>query len=742
MLRILVCLFVTVAVNAATLRGRVIDSMGDALPGVSVEMSGAIAITDREGLYEATLDDGIHEVAFRLPGFATMTRPSVRVNGDTRLDVTLQLAISAEVVVTAKETFRKERIGVADAASAGVVTAAEIERRPYQRAGEILETVPGVVTSQHSGEGKANQYYMRGFNLDHGTDIAIDVAGVPVNMPSHAHGQGYADANFLIPELIGGVQYRKGPYAAIDGDFASAGAVDIPYLNMLEQPIALAQAGTFGFGRALVAASPRVGNGFLLFALEGTRDSGPWEQSDDYRRANAVLRYSTGGQHSGASVTLMAYDARWRSTDQIPERAVRDGSISRFGLIDPSDGGSTSRWSLSTDWQRGGTRASAYALQYRLDLFSNFTYFLDDPVHGDQFEQKEERFAYGFEAAHRWLAGRAENVVGIEGRRDDIDDVGLHHTAARRRLSTIREDDVLQTSVGAYAQNAMRWSPRVRTTAGVRFDRYAFEVDVSHTASIASPKLSIIFGPWRASELYVNAGTGFHSNDARGGAGVTPLARTKGAEIGMRTSALPRLELSGSLWALDIASELVFVGDAGTTEAGQPSRRRGVELTATYDARDSLLFDAQYAYSRGRFEDGSRIPGAVEGVASIGVTFGSSEGTAQRPRNPEEPEEPRNRRWLERVSAEVRYRYFGPRPLIEDNTVRSNASNLVNARVGYALTPHVRVDLDLFNALDANVSDVDYFYTSRLRDEAAPVDDVHFHPVEKRSLRIGITTRF
>ena len=727
--------------HAATLRGRVVDSTAAILPGVTVEVTGngtaSTTISRQDGTYALTLKDGAYDVAFRLVGFAATVKREVVVIGETTLDATLHLSISADVVVTAKRTFRNlndldepvgDLLGIADAATAGVVTAAEIERRPFQRAGEILESVPGVIVSQHSGEGKANQYYMRGFNLDHGTDIAITVANVPVNMPSHAHGQGYADANFLIPELIGGVQYRKGPYYADQGDFASAGAVNVNYLNLLVRPIALGQIGMYGYQRALVAASPRVGDGFLLFAIEATRNQGPWVQSDDYRRFNTVLRYSAGGQHSGYSITAMGYDARWRSSDQIPQRALNDGSISRFGLIDPSDGGTSARYSLSSDWQRSGTtqstQASAYVLRNRLDLFSNFTYFLDDPVNGDQFEQKEDRLVYGFEASHRWLAGASENVIAIEGRRDDIDDIGLHRTVNRRRLSTVRQDDVLQTSMAAYAQNSMQWSPRIRTLSGIRFDRYAFEVDGTRTASLVSPKLSAIFGPWRKTELYLNAGSGFHSNDARGADDVTPLARTKGAEIGIRSTILPRLHFTAALWGLDIASELVFVGDAGTTEPGRPSRRSGVELAAAYSVGGGILFDAQYAYSRGRFTNvdpaGNRIPGAVEGVASAGVTLLE-----------------RNR-----VSAELRYRYFGPRPLIEDDSIRSESSSLVSARIGYALSPSVRLEVDVFNLLDAEVSDVDYYYTSRLRGETEPVDDLHFHPVEKRSLRVGLSTRF
>ena len=723
-------------VLAATLSGRVVDSTNGVLPGVTVEArsaSGVVqtTVTDQDGAYTLALPPGTYDVSFQLLNFASSVRRGVAVPG--RADATLYLSASADVVVTAKQTFRNladldepvnDLIGIAGAASEGVVTSKEIERRAFQRAGEIMETVPGVIVSQHSGEGKANQYYLRGFNLDHGTDIAITVAGVPVNLPTHAHGQGYADANFLIPELISGVQYRKGPYYAEEGDFASAGAVNVNYLSLLERPVALVQSGSEGFARALVAASPRVGDGYLLYAIEAGRNDGPWARPDDFRKANGVLRYTRGTQRGGFSVTAMGYDARWNSTDQIPARGVRMGLLSRFDLVDPTNGGETSRYTLASEWQRSSpaslTQAGAYAIRYRLNLFSNFTYFLDDPVNGDQFEQEDDRLAYGARASHRWLARwggvAVENVAGFQTRHDDIRNAGLYRTRERDRIDTTREGSVSQTSGALYAQSSQQWSRWLRTTSGLRADRYRLgEKD----ASILSPKLSLILGPWRNTELYVNAGSGFHSNDARGD--VTPLARTRGAELGVRSTPIRRFHATAALWALDMASELVFVGDAGTTEASRPSRRKGVELSTGCNLREWLAIDADYAYSRGRFENGDRIPGAVEGVASLGLSVIDWRG----------------------FSGELRYRYFGPRPLIEDDSVRSEASNLVNTRVGYRVTPRVRLELDVFNILDAAVSDIDYFYTSRLPGEpAGGVGDVHFHPVEKRAFRVGIATAF
>ena len=753
----------------ATIGGRVLDSTAAALPGVTVEASprlggkALLTVTGADGGYAIRVVPGVYDVSFHLLNFATSMKRGVAVDASraATVDVTLYLAATADVVVTAKRTFRDlhdvddpndDVAGVADAATAGVVSAAEIERRPFSRAGEVLETVPGVVVSQHSGEGKANQYYLRGFNLDHGTDVAITVAGVPINMPTHAHGQGYADANFLIPELIGGVQYRKGPYSAEEGDFASAGAVNVNYLNVLEHPIALAEGGTYGFARALVADSPRLGDGYLLYAVEAAENGGPWVQPDDFRKWNGIVRYTRGGQRGGFSLTAMAYGARWRSTDQIPERAVRESLLSRFGNVDPSDGGRTHRTSVEAEWQWSGastlTQLSAYAVDYGLDLFSDFTYFLDDPVRGDQFEQLDRRQVYGARASRRWLATwrgiAAENVAGVETRVDDIGTVGLYHTHDRLRLDTIREDSVLQSSLSAYAQTSLQWSEHLRTVAGVRIDRDRFRVEASdprnggaRTSAILSPKLSVVFGPWRRTELYANAGSGFHSNDARGATirfdpstgdaarAVDPLVRSTGAELGLRTAPSPRVHLTAALWGLDLASELVFTGDAGTTEASRPSRRTGIELAAAYELSRTIGLDADYARSRARFRDddpaGDRIAGAVEGVASAGITF----------------------RDLGRFSGEVGDRYFGPRPLIEDDSVRSKASNTINARLAFAIAPRLRVAADVFNLFDARVSDVDYFYRSRLPGEPAEgVDDVHFHPLEKRSVRLSVRTTF
>jgi len=750
----------------AGLRGRVVDDSGLGLPGVTVAVAcgsvSSTAATDSAGAYAlAGLAAGQCHVSFRLSSFATFASSvSLECGTTAELDATLRVALTADVLVTDRRMFRNLTdldapitglLGLANAGSEGVVASRLIEQRPVHRGAEIFESVPGVVVSQHSGEGKANQYYVRGFNIDHGTDLATFVAGVPVNMPTHGHGQGYSDNNFLIPELVSGVQYQKGTYTAEQGDFSAAGNINVNYLNVLDRPLVKLEAGQSGFGRLLFASSSPLGQGHVLYAAEAHHNDGPWVIPDDYRRLNAVVRYSRGDQRDGLSLTALGYSGKWHSTDQIPERAVESGQLDRFGTYDATDRGETHRYSLSGEWRNsstlGLTQVKAYAIDYGLDLFSNFTYFLDDPVNGDQFEQEDERTVLGASLTQRflssWFGRDSETAVGLQGRLDDIPTVGLHHTRATRRLETIRQDDVTQRSGAAFLQTSIQWTNALRTVAGLRGDLYGFDVRSDdpansgrRTASLLSPKLSMVLGPWKESEAYANWGWGFHSNDARGAVQtrdprtgepierVDPLVRAKGAELGLRSLAIPRFQTALAVWGLDIDSELLFVGDAGTTEASRPTRRVGLEWSSVFVARPWLTFDADAAWSRARFRDslsGDRIPGAVEGVVSAGVTLQD----------------------VGRFSGTLRLRYFGPRPLIEDDSVRSRASTTVNARASWRLAPRYLLSIDVFNIADARASDIDYYYASRVPGEpTGGIADVHTHPLEPRSVRLSLSASF
>jgi outer membrane cobalamin receptor len=660
----------------------------------------------------------------------------------------------------------EDLVGVANSATEGTVGQRQLSTRPILRTGELMETVPGVVITQHSGAGKANQYYLRGFNLDHGTDLATDVNHMPVNMPTHGHGQGYTDVNFVIPEIVTGIQYKKGPYYADEGDFAAAGAINMSLATKLPRGIAEVTYGSFDYMRGLLADSPKVGPGHLLYAVEYYHNDGPWVMPDDYTRYNGVLRYTTENAQNLWSLTLMGSSGEWDASDQLAQRAIDQGLVDRFGTLDTTTGGESHRYSLSTEFERKTgsslTQANAYLVDYGLNLFSNFTYYQDycgDPnflaiatpsatVSCDQFEQVDDRMYAGARAAHTWfgtvMGKQMDNTIGLQIRHDDIGEVGLHRTVARERFLTIREDEVTETSEAVYFQNGTRWAEKFRTVLGLRADFFQFDVQSniavnsgSASDSIVSPKFTMVFGPWAKTEYYFNAGLGYHSNDARGTTitvdpndGVTPvdkvdpLVPAKGVEVGVRTAAVRGLQSTLSVWNLDIDSELLFIGDAGITEPSRPSRRTGIELTNYYTVTPWMSIDADFAYTKAEFTEdapeGNHIPGAIEGVLAAGVTIDNLDGPF----------------------GSLRVRYFGPRPLIEDDSVRSDSSTLVNLQAGYHITKALRVAIEVFNLLDAEVNDVEYFYSSQLFTEAAPVDDKHIHPAESRSVRASLVYNF
>ncbi|WP_234409447.1 TonB-dependent receptor, partial [Ideonella sp. B508-1] len=406
-------------------------------------------------------------------------------------------------------------VGSSDAASEGVIRADLIKARPALRPGEVLEFVPGLIVTQHSGDGKANQYFLRGFNLDHGTDFATSVEGMPVNMPSHGHGQGYSDLNFMIPELVDHIDYRKGPYFASNGDFASAGSADIAYKTSLA-PFAQLTLGQHAYRRGLFAGSTTVNDtDTLLGAVELMTNDGPWTVPENLQRHNAVLKYSHGTLDEGFTLEGMAYQAKWTSTDQVPQRLIDAGSYNgqpfgRFDSLDPTDGGNTSRYSLSGEWHRRGaddeTHVSAYVMSYRLALWSNFTYAMERPDTGDQFSQRDKRTVSGLKASQAWshtLGGlEARTELGLQLRHDNAR-VGLFDTEARKTLSTTRDDDVHETLVGVYAQNQLTWTPWLRSLVGLRADKGYFSVDslkgdaaaAANTGSAQASKLSPQAGP-------------------------------------------------------------------------------------------------------------------------------------------------------------------------------------------------------------------------------------------------------
>ncbi len=677
-----------------------------------------------------------------------------------------------EVVVEGRQD---SLLGIADSAAEGTTGAAQLSERPILRSGEILETVPGVIITQHAGGGKANQYFLRGFNLDHGTDFAVFLDDMPLNLPSHAHGEGYSDMNTVIPEFVQRIDYEKGPYYADVGNYGSAGAAHLVFYNTLPQDFVTLEGGMYGYERALFGISQKLGAGNLLYGGEAYHDDGPWVNPDDYWKFNGILTYSQGDEVNGWSTTFHGYHGVWNSTDQIP---ASFGQTNFFGAINPTDGGNSQRYSLQAELHRhdesSETSIMAYGFYYDLDLFSDFTYFLTDTNKGDQFEQQDERWVAGLDARHtifsQWFGRDVQNTFGLQVRNDWINN-GLYQTENRVRVDKLdsatgtilpavtEADHFTDTQVGFYAQNKSQWTDKFRSVAALRGDLDYFDVtSLSNPANsgtaytlLPSPKLSLIFGPWAKTEFYVQGGFSFHSNDGRGATQtvepvsadypypgtastrIPALIQTRGAEIGVRTLVVPKLQSTVSLWYLHSDSELEQDGDTGGTVASQsPSDRYGVEWANYYALTKHLALDFDCADSIARFtsidaEDaapgspgGTHVPEAVGVVISSGVALHDLNG----------------------FSTSLRLRYFGPRDLTSDAFYRSSETLLLSAGVSYRINKTWRISAEVLNLLNRRDHDIDYAYESRVTPTAQPTFQDVFHPVEPIQFRIGLTARF
>ncbi len=677
-------------------------------------------------------------------------------------------------------------------ASQMTVSGQDLNNRPATRPGEILEAAPGLAVVMHADGGKANQYYLRGYNLDHGTDLAIFVDDMPINLPTHAHGQGYADLNWLMPETVSSLNIRKGPYFADVGDFANAGTLAINLRDSVDQRILEETYGSFGYERLFTMGSTKLGGGSLLYAGEVNTYDGPWTTPDDMHKLSGLLRYSQGTATDGFSATAMGYSNTWTSTDQIPLRAIQLGLVGLYGELDPTDGGDTSRASLSARMAQtvddGSWKANAYLVKYELDLFNNYTWYLTDPVNGDQFHQHDDR-VYGGAGASRTIEGSmfnlpTETVFGFQTRYDDIN-LALSNTVQRQFLSAILSDHINEANAAVYVENTVHWSGWLNTTLGWRADYYAASVNSmlqqansgNTRMAIGSPKIRMVIGPFYKTELFVGAGMGYHSNDARSttatevpGDPMTPegasplLVRSRGAEIGIRSTAVPGLDSSVSLFYLHQDSELFFDGDTGETTPGLPSQRTGVEFTNDYRPASWIHVDADVALTRARFlgfdtaqqqlyeslagypqaqignAPGNYIYNAPWMVASAGITLGEATG------------------WF----GDLRWRYISSRPLTEDGTFQAPPLSIFNGQIGYHFDNGWSVRLDGLNLLNARTDQATYAYGSLLKTDSlfamcfpahgppiAPaavcqngVMDYVLHPIEPLAVRLTIAAAF
>lgn len=795
------------------LSGTVLDTSGATIAGATVQVrraNGTVQITtqsDKNGSYAIPrLPEGKYLLVVSRPGFETKEIPISIESTEPPGPLGITLAVNSVSTTINVQGREDDLVGVAESATQGTVSAKELEDRPILRSGEVLETVPGVIITQHAGGGKANQYFLRGFNLDHGTDFAVFLDDMPLNLPSHAHGEGYADMNIVIPELVQRVNYEKGPYYADVGDYGSAGSAHLEFYKTLPENFFQVEGGMYGYERAVFGASEKGGSGNLLFGGEFYHDDGPWTHPDNYYKYNGLFTYSLGDEANEFSITAHAYRGTWNSSDQIPVTAIPFAGF--FGALNPSDGGNSDRYSLQAEWHRqddhSRTQVMAYGFYYYLNLFSDFTYYLDDPVKGDQFEQQDSRFVFGIDARHTllnsWFGRKVENTFGLQVRNDWVHN-GLYRTENRARtdkndinacndepidacsadpnLAAILPADTdvnrfTETVLGFYVENKIQWAEKFRTVLAFRGDQAIDNVTSltpSYTATelpgapvvnfadansgtvtqfLPEPKASLIFDPWSKTEFYVQGGFSFHSNDARGATQrEEPISPDN--PFPAATSRIPALiQTKGS--------------EVGVRTAAAPHLQSTFSLWYLHSASE-LLQDGDTGGTVASLSPSNRY--GVEWANyytplehwAFDFDFADSRaffteidaddaapGSAGGKRVPEAvglvASAGATMHDYKRISASLRLRAFGPRNLTSDGIYRSNATVLLNAEVRYRITGKWSFVVEALNLLNRRDHDIDYAYTSRITPTADPAFTDVFHPVEPFQVRFGLRRSF
>ena len=626
----------------------------------------------------------------------------------------------------------------------------ELLLQPQGRPVQVLRLIPGFIAVEHSGgAGKADQYFLRGFDADHGTDVAFFSDGMPINLRSHAHGQGYTDLNFIIPETIEGIDVHKGSYLPEYGDFATAGAVNFRTRETVKEGVVQSAGGQFDTQRHLLMFSPTKEKVRTLFAAEGYYTNGPFLNDNRYFRGNLLGKVTMNPSgRDELSITGTFHESQWNGSGEIPLRAVTDGTIDRFGSIDPSEGGRTARSTAKLNYHYdslsgGRFFANAYAQYYTFDLYSNFTFFKSDPVNGDGFHQSDRRVIYGGDIGYQ-QEGKILDIpsvatVGVQSRGDKAH-VRLGPQFRRNSLGTTVDTDVLEASYSPFLKTEVQPTSWMKFVGGVRSELFTFDVrnrcetcaeqPAGRTTSwLVLPKANLILGPWASTELFINYGEGFHSNDARSAVAqaASPLARSKNYEVGLRSKPWgpDGIELIATAWQLDLQSELVFRGDGGTTEIRGASRRRGVEVAARGQVWGPLYVNGSVTYTKAEFRNGAAIPLAPEVTAYGAVLLA----------------------WPEGLTSQLQATYLGVRPLIEDRS--ANAPSWLNFDLSerYQLPvtlPYGRMEAFLFvqNLFNTQWEQATFFFQSQLRNEGAPRNDLHFVPGNPRMVMGGIAWYF
>jgi outer membrane receptor protein involved in Fe transport len=721
-----------------------------------VELAGAVVVlepgnltatSNTLGFFSFTnLQAGKYTLTVRYIGFELQKVENVQVHDSET--TTLRIELTAASIDL--RTVEIKNTSIAKPFEA--ISALDIHTRPVNTAQDVLRMVPGLFIAQHAGGGKAEQIFLRGFDCDHGTDVAISVDGIPVNMPSHAHGQGYADTHFIIPELIENVEFKKGPYYADAGDFNTAGLVRYRTKDALDKSFVKVEAGEFNTARAVGAFDllgqqhPDRRNQHAYIAAETFYTDGYFKNSQVFHRLNLIGKYTSSiAEDQRITFTASAFQSSWNASGQIPERALQRGLITRFGSIDSSEGGLTSRYNLNFEHLKtlknnGMFKNRLYYSDYSFELYSDFTFFLNDPVHGDEIRQKEHRKVFGYNGTYEQeghLAGRRlRSEIGIFFRNDNIDNSELSRVYQRRfTTAPLSLGDINETNTGAFVSETWEFAPGFHLNAALREDVFQFaynnKLDSLYrtqkvTRALLSPKLNLYYDLNSSLRLYINSGYGFHSNDARvviPQNGVQVLPKAVGTDVGAIFKPIPSLYINVAGWFLDLQQEFVYSGDEAIVEPGGKTRRYGMDFSARLQVAKHFFADADFTWAHGRSldapEGSNYIALAPKFTGTGGISYDQGKGPF----------------------GSLRFRYLSARPANEDNSLTAEGYFLLDAVAGWKIK-NVEISFSAQNLGNVAWKEAQFATESRLKDEPAPVTEIHFTPGTPFVLKGGITVRF
>jgi outer membrane receptor protein involved in Fe transport len=721
--------------HQGSVKGSVSDSLSaKKITGATIYLveNNQITSTDLLGnFYFPDVHPGTYTLRISYLGFQTLEQ-KIQVTDDETSIVNIQLNPSVmnltEVVIA-----QTGEIGT----SMQTLSKIDIDLRPTKSSQDILRMIPGLVTAQHAGGGKAEQIYLRGFDIDHGTDIRLSVDGMPVNMVSHAHGQGYADLHFLTPEAIDYVDFNKGPYYSSQGDFTTAGYANFNTKNSLDKSSVKLEGGLFDSYRMvgmfdLLGKEMKAKNQSAYISSEYMYTNGYFKSPQNFNRINIMAKYhGIISDDKILTVSLSTFSSKWDASGQIPTRAVEQGLISRFGSIDDKEGGKTSRTNanvmLTKILPRGGiVKNQLFMINYNFELYSNFTFFLEDSINGDQIKQQEQRNIYGYNGSYQktnaLFGMKLKSEVGLQLRYDDIKNSELSHTAQRKFLiDQLAFGQTHELNVGGYIDETLNITDKFIINAGARIDQFQFEyvndLDSVYkrkvvTDYIVSPKLNLFYNFTNNFQLYLKTGTGFHSNDTRvvvADSATQTLPRALGADFGAFFKPTKRLLVNAAVWILDLEQEFVYVGDAAVIEPSGYTRRYGADLSVRYQLAKWLFFDvdANYTVPRSLYEpEGENYVPLAPTITSIG-------GLTAKFKNG--------------LNAGIRYRYVGDRPANENNTVTAKGYNVLDAVINLT-RPRYAVGITMENLANIEWNEAQFDTESRLKNEAQPVSELHYTP--------------